>query len=76
MEKLNKASAQNKRYLTAQEGAEYLSISLRTLRTLLAKREIPYIQPSGKGGLVRLDIQDLDAFMLKNKVHCLGSARL
>jgi len=75
----DKAIAQGKiptRYLTAKEGADYLSISLRTLRTLLAKREIPYIQVGGKGCLVRVDLQDLDAFMVKNKVHCLGNARL
>lgn len=76
---MDKTKAQNKipsRYLTAQEGADYLSISLRTLRTLLAKKGIPYIQVGGKGCLVRLDIEDLDQFMAKNKVHCLGSARL
>jgi excisionase family DNA binding protein len=71
----DRTKTQAKRYITAQEGAAYLSISLRTLRTLLAKREIPYIQPSGKGGLVRLDVQDLDCFMAKNKVHCLDNAR-
>jgi excisionase family DNA binding protein len=62
------------RYLTPQQGAEYLSVSLRTMRTLLAKREISYIQPFGKGGMVRLDVRDLDAYMTRNKVHCLDNA--
>ena len=61
----------DQRYLTPGQAAEYLQISLRTLRTLLSRREIPYVQPSGKGGLVRLDIQDLDDFMVRNKVQCL-----
>lgn len=74
---MNKAETQSKilsRYVTPQQGADYISVSLRTFRTLLAKRELPYIQLGGKGSLVRVDIQDLDAFMLKNKVHCLNNA--
>jgi excisionase family DNA binding protein len=63
------------RYLSAEDAAEYLSVSLRTMRSLLAKRELPYVQIGGKGCLVRLDIQDLDAFMSRNKVHCLDNAR-
>ena len=35
---------------------------------MLAKREIPYSQFNGKGSLVRIDRQDLDEFMQKNKV--------
>ena len=64
-------SGLNRRYVTPGQAAEYLQISLRTLRTLLSRREIPYVQPSGKGGLVRLDIEDLDDFMARNKVQCL-----
>ena len=58
-----------KRYITPQEGSAYLSVSLRTMRSLLSKGEIPYIQIGGKGCLVRLDVQDLDDFMLSHKVH-------
>lgn len=71
---MKKAETQNNlssRYLTPVRGAEYLSISLRTMRSLLAKREIPYVQIGGKGCLVRLDVQDLDEFMAKNKVIAL-----
>jgi len=57
-----------RRYLNPKESAEYISVSLRTFRELLARRKIPYIQPSGKGGLVRVDILDLDEFMVRNKV--------
>ncbi len=58
-----------KRYITPQEGSAYLSVSLRTMRSLLSKGEIPYIQIGGKGCMVRLDITDLDQFMARNKVH-------
>ena len=60
--------------MTPQGACDYLCVSLRTMRTLLARGEIPYIQVGGKGSLVRLDIQDLDAFMAKNKVNRLTNA--
>jgi len=60
------------RYLTPQEAAGYLAISLRTMRTLLSKREIPYVQAGGKGSFVRIDIEDIDAFMARNKVQCVS----
>lgn len=75
MSKVKETTEIPRRYLTPHEGAEYLSISLRSLRTLLAKREIPYTQIK-KGCLVRLDVRDLDLFMARNKVHSLDSARL
>jgi excisionase family DNA binding protein len=56
------------RYMTPAQGAAYLNVCLRTFRTVLSRREIPYIQFNGKGSLVRIDRQDLDEFMQKNKV--------
>jgi len=69
------SKALTRRYITPQEGCDYISVSLRTMRALLAKGELPYIQIGGKGCLVRLDIHDLDAFMLRNKVNCLSNAQ-
>jgi excisionase family DNA binding protein len=57
--------------MTPAQGAIYLNVCLRTFRTMLAKREIPYSQFNGKGSLVRIDREDLDEFMLKNKVIAL-----
>ena len=71
---MDRDKAISRRYITAQAACAYLSVSLRTMRTLLARGEIPYIQVGGKGCLVRLDIQDIDAFMARNKVHCLSNA--
>jgi excisionase family DNA binding protein len=56
------------RYMTPAQRAAYLNVCLRTFRTVLSRREIPYIQFNGKGSLVRIDRQDLDEFMQKNKV--------
>ena len=72
---MGRDKAITRRYITPQAGCDYLSVSLRTMRTLLARGGIPYIQVGGKGCLVRLDINDLDEFMQKNKVNRLTNAK-
>jgi excisionase family DNA binding protein len=58
------------KYLTVLEAARYLSISERTLRDMMAKRQISYIQRPGKRGLIRFSMADLDEFMLRNRKDC------
>ncbi len=63
-----------RKYLNPREASEYLGVSLRTMRLLLARREIEYTQYAGRGGMIRIAVSDLDAFMERNKVHCVGNA--
>ena len=55
----------NKRLLTVEEAAFYLSISPRTLYDRVApksKRPFP-VKPKRMGKLVRFDIRDLDGYV-------------
>ena len=54
----------DRRRLNADDAAEYLDISKRTLQRWTEERAIP---SSKKGQIVRYDRADLDAVMEKNK---------
>jgi excisionase family DNA binding protein len=53
-----------------RETSERLGVSLFTLRAWVKKRKIPYVQPTGKGGAIMFDPEELqkwiDAGRVKN----------
>jgi len=53
-----------RRWLTSDEAAEYLAISVRTLQRWTGERKVP---SSRIGEVVRYDRGDLDRLMEKNK---------
>lgn len=55
-----------KRLYTLKEGAEYLGRSEWGMRDLIWKRAIPVVKQGG-GRKLYLDLNDLDAFIEKNK---------
>jgi excisionase family DNA binding protein len=46
--------------LTTAQAAEYLGVSLRTMRRLIAERRVRHYKPSGQ---LRFDPADLDAYV-------------
>ena len=54
-----------KRFIGIKECASYLGISINTLRSWVFMRKIPYIK---MGRLVKFDLQELEAWIKKNKV--------
>jgi len=56
----------NKRLLSQKEAAVYLGISYWTLRDLIFRGEIPYIQMKRR---VLVDLRDLDVFIDREKMH-------
>jgi hypothetical protein len=56
-----------KRLYTLKESADYLGRSVWGIRDLIWKRVIPVVQQDG-GRKMYLDINDLNAFIEKNKV--------
>lgn len=57
-------------FLSVPEAADYLTISERSLRRLIAGRKISY---SKIGNLVRFEHSDLDAFVDAGRVESLAS---
>ena len=58
--------------LTTEQAAEYLSVSVRTVKQLMSSGRLRYIKI---GRATRLDPADLDAFIAQNRQHRRRSAR-
>jgi excisionase family DNA binding protein len=56
----------SRRLLRSVQAAEYLSVSVWTLRRLIQSGELPVVQ-HGETGKFLLDIRDLDGFIERNK---------
>jgi excisionase family DNA binding protein len=61
---LNINDATNRRLLSIDEGAVYLSLSKREIYNMIATRELPAVK---HGRRTMLDIRDLDAWITLNK---------
>lgn len=55
------------RYLRSEEAAAFLGIDIETLKKRVQRRKIPFIREGGR--LLRFDINDLIAWMEKNKTQ-------
>jgi excisionase family DNA binding protein len=55
-----------KRYLNYKQAAEYLSMPIGTLRSLVSHRKIPHARMGPR--LVRFELADLDAWIAQHKV--------
>jgi excisionase family DNA binding protein len=62
----NPRSVLTRRLLRSAEAADYLSVSVWTLRRLIQSGELPVVQ-RGEAGKFLLDIRDLDGFIERNK---------
>jgi excisionase family DNA binding protein len=62
----NARSVLNRRLLRSTEAADYLSVSVWTLRRLIQSGELPVVQ-RGEAGKFLVDIRDLDGFIERNK---------
>jgi excisionase family DNA binding protein len=62
----NARSVLNRRLLRSAEAADYLSVSVWTLRRLIQSGELPVVQ-RGEAGKFLVDIRDLDGFIERNK---------
>ena len=62
----NAKPVQGRRLLRSVQAAEYLSVSVWTLRRLIQNGELPVVQ-RGDNGKFLLDILDLDGFIERNK---------
>lgn len=58
-------------YLTVEQAADYLNVSVRFIRRLVAERRISFHKA---GSRVRFAVVDLDAFMLAGRVEPITSA--
>ena len=58
--------------LTTEQAAEYLSVSVRTVKQLMSSGRLAYVKI---GRATRLDPADLDAFIAQNRQHRKRSAR-
>jgi len=58
-----------KRLLSVKEAADYLGMSVYTLRDRIARGQIPTVRDGGR--LLRLDIRDLDTWIEKRKERLL-----
>jgi excisionase family DNA binding protein len=58
-------------YLTVDQAADYMNVSVRFIRRLVAERRIPFHKA---GVLVRFSVADLEAFMLAGRVEPITSA--
>jgi excisionase family DNA binding protein len=61
---LNINDATNRRLLSIEEGAMYVSLSKREIYNMIATRELPAVK---HGRRTMLDIRDLDAWITLNK---------
>jgi excisionase family DNA binding protein len=61
---LNINDATNRRLLSIEEGAAYLSLSKREVYNMIAARELPAVT---HGRRKMLDIRDLDQWIAQNK---------
>ena len=58
------------KYISAEEAAQYLGVTRRTLYTWVKERKIRYFQP-GANKRYRFLKEDLDAFMKRNTVDAI-----
>lgn len=58
-------------YLTVDQAAEYLNVSVRFIRRLVAERRVPFHKA---GSHLRFRPVDLDAFMLAGRVESITFA--
>lgn len=58
-------------YLTVDQAAEYLNVSVRFIRRLVAERRVPFHKA---GNRLRFRPADLDAFMLSGRVEPITAA--
>jgi excisionase family DNA binding protein len=61
---LNISDASNRRLLTVEETAQYLSLSEREIHNMLANHELPGVR---RGRRVMIDIRDVDSWIEVNK---------
>lgn len=54
------------KYLTVDQAANYLNVSVRFIRRLVAERRIPFHKA---GSRLRFALADLDGFMLAGRVE-------
>ena len=59
-------SVLTKRLLRSAEAADYLSVSVWTLRRLIQSGDLPVVQ-RGEAGKFLVDLRDLDGFIDRNK---------
>ena len=59
-------SVLNKRLLRSAEAADYLGVSVWTLRRLIQTGDLPVVQ-RGEAGKFLVDLRDLDGFIERNK---------
>jgi excisionase family DNA binding protein len=50
-------------WMDPEGAAEYAGVSLWTIRRWLKLRQLPYAQPSGRTGRIRIARSDIDAFL-------------
>jgi excisionase family DNA binding protein len=55
------------RLLTVQEAAVYLKLSPRTIKEMIAVKDIPVVRGGVNGGRVMLDLHDLDTWIRDHK---------
>ena len=55
----------NAKYLTTDEAAAYLKISISRLYTLTMRKQIPHYKPNG--GMMLFDKNELDNWVIKGK---------
>ena len=61
------------RLLDVEGAAEYLSVTPRFIRRLVAERRVPFVK---LGRLLRFDPADLDRFVDSGRVDAVGSRRV
>ncbi len=68
-ERVQRASEIPPRLLDVDDAGRYLSVSDKGIRELIADGSLPYIQKIAGRSPYLIDIRDLDAWILKNKVR-------
>ena len=58
-----------KRFIGTKECAEYLDVSINTIRTWVWQRQIPYVK---MGRLVKFDLKELEQWIKKRRVEILS----
>ena len=62
------------KYISKENAAKYLDISVRTIERLIARREIPsYPLGDAKNSPVRICVSDLDKWVAKFRKEAIGA---
>lgn len=69
MQQIISTKGNHSRLMSVKAAADYLGMSVYTIRDRIARGEIPAVRDGGR--IVRLDIQDLDAWIEKRKERLL-----